>query len=570
MNRPSGVIYGVNDRPPPTVLGVGAMQHVAINTAMIFYPVLIATTAGLPAAKLLDMVALSLVALGVGTILMSLNARWVGSGYLCPAAFSLTFLGPSLYALNVGGLPLVFGMTLLAGIVQLTIAPFLPRLRALLPPEIAGVVVALSGLSMAILGVRYALGLGGSGGAGRAVGQMQLHYAGVAFATLALMIVLTIWGRGYLRMFSSLIGTAAGMVFSKLMGIDFLTPLPAEGLPIIQAPRLDHLGWRFDWALVLPFAIAGVATTVMLMGNLSTAQRINDDNWVRPDFKSFSRGLVGSGLTALTCGLLGSPGLTSSTASVGLSNASGMTSRAVAYVAGGLLIVTAFVPWIVFFLMATTAPVMGAMLVFTAMFVFTNGLQMITARMLDQRRIIVIGFSFAMAVMADVYRDVFAGFPPLLHAIFGNSLVLGTTCALVLNLLLRIGVRQRESVHFEPDEDRHDRATAFMTEQGSAWAARRDVVQKATFCLQQALEVSGNAAGGVDVEASFDEFNLDVRVTYEGPPLTFPKHSPSAEEIIESEDGEKLLAGYLLRSSCDRVQATTRNGRTTLLFHFDH
>ena len=52
----------------------------------------------------------------------------------------------------------MFGMTFLAGLMQLAIAPLLRRLRVLLPPEIAGLVIAIIGLSLAIFGVRYSLG----------------------------------------------------------------------------------------------------------------------------------------------------------------------------------------------------------------------------------------------------------------------------------------------------------------------------------------------------------------------------------------------------------------------------
>ena len=84
------------------------------------------------------------------------------------------------------------------------------------------------------------------------------------------------------------------------------------------------------------------------------------------------------------------------------------------------------------------------------------------------------------------------------------------------------------------------------------------------------MDLVGKPEGGVDIEASFDEFNVDLMMRYQGKPLEFPKHSPTADEIIESEDGEKLLAGFMLRSTCDRVQSSSRGGRTALLFHFEH
>jgi hypothetical protein len=39
---------------------------------------------------------------------------------------------------------------------------------------------------------------------------------------------------------------------------------------------------------------------------------------------------------------------------------------------------------------------------------------------------------------------------------------------------------------------------------------------------------------------------------------------------MASDDGARRLAGFLLRKHADRVQATHKAGRSTILFHFDH
>jgi NCS2 family nucleobase:cation symporter-2 len=45
---------------------------------------------------------------------------------------------PALIAANQGGLPLVFGMTLAAGLLQMALSHALRHLRPIFPPEIAG------------------------------------------------------------------------------------------------------------------------------------------------------------------------------------------------------------------------------------------------------------------------------------------------------------------------------------------------------------------------------------------------------------------------------------------------
>ena len=107
----------------------------------------------------------------------------------------------------------------------------------------------------------------------------------------------------------------------------------------------------------------------------------------------------------------------------------------------------------------------------------------------------------------------------------------------------------------------------------STTGARRDVIERAKFNLQQSIETlasSGLASGPMLAEASFDDFTLSVRVSYEGAPLELPDHRPSDDEIMESDEGERKLAGFMLRKFADRVAASHRNGRSTVSFQFVH
>src|SRR5512134_1426433 len=111
MARPTGLVYSVEERLPPAVAGFSTLQHVAVMSSSLLYPVILATEGGLAGVHLFDFVALSMVALGLATVLLCMRSPLIGSGYLCPASFSLIYIGPSLYALQHGGLAVVFCMT---------------------------------------------------------------------------------------------------------------------------------------------------------------------------------------------------------------------------------------------------------------------------------------------------------------------------------------------------------------------------------------------------------------------------------------------------------------------------
>jgi NCS2 family nucleobase:cation symporter-2 len=185
----------------------------------------------------------------------------------------------------------------------------------------------------------------------------------------------------------------------------------------------------------------------------------------------------------------------------------------------------------------------------------------------------VIGLSLMAGIAVDLYPAVFAKQPAGMLVVFGSALVLGTITALLLNLVFRLGVRKTEKLAVDPAKVDPVAIESFMETQGATWGARRDVIERASFNLVQSIETIVGAcvpASPLEVAASFDEFSLDLRVSYDGAPLELPERRPTNEEIMASDEGERRLAGYLLRRYADRVAATQSSGRTTILFHFDH
>jgi NCS2 family nucleobase:cation symporter-2 len=558
------LLYSVDETPPRTVFIVAGLQQVALISNSLLYPIILGREAHLSPEQLLDFVSLSMLALGMATLLLSAKNRFVGCGYLCPAGYTQFYLGPSLTAAHIGGLPLAFGMTAIAGVLQAAIAPVLRRVRFLLPPEIAGLVIAVVGLSIAVLGVRYGLDGGANSG-------MTSKYLAILAISLTTMVILNIWTKGYLRMFCLLLGMSVGYAASAALGLlDFSAVIPSEGLPLLRFPSLQLLQWRFDASLIAPFAVVAIAGILNLTANIPYAQRINDADWVRPDFTSLRGGLVGNGIATVISAVIGSMGVNSYGPSIGLSAATGITSRSLAYIIAISFALLSLIPAAAALITTIPAPVVGAALFFTAAFLFTSGLQMITARLLDSRKIIVIGFSFAMAMIADINHDLLARAPLLLHPIVDNAIVLGTTSAVLLNLLMRIGVRQRVTMKLDAGHVDRETIEEFLSEQGGRWAARRDIVSRAIFGVVQTLEVVGDVQEGTEIEATFDEFNLDVRVRYKGAPLIIPERKPTPREIIASEEGERLLAGYLLSQSADRINCRPYGNMTEVQLHYDH
>jgi xanthine permease XanP len=566
--KPAELVHGVDDLPPPITAAMVGFQHVSLVRIQLIYPALVIQVAELPTAASVNLLSLAMLALGIAAILQSLPRGPIGSGFLCPCCHTGIFLEPSLAALKLGGLPLVFGMTIVAGVIQSVLSPVLRRIRPLLPPEIGGLVVFLVGTSIAAIGCRYVIGVGAHEPVGR-------DYWLVAALTLAITVGLNVWGKGQARLLCAMIGMGAGYGAAIVTGV-----LPKEAfhllseLHLFALPHFDHGGWAFSPAMIMPFTVAALAITLKGIGDITALQRINDASWVRAEMGSISRGTLANGLANMFAGLVGTLGVTPSTASIGLQAATAVSSRVIGFAIGGILIALAFLPSVTGSLILMPRPVMGASLLFSACFVIISGLQTITSRMLDARRTIVIGLSIASGIAAEIIPSFATDIPPAIEPIVSSSIVLGTLAALLLNGLFRIGQRQRVTLALDPKAaDPVAEVNEFFDDAGRRWGARPDVMVRVAFGINQAVETIRehcDPQGAIVIEGHFDEFNLDVKISYRGAQLELPEQRPSGREIMETEAGYRQLAGFMLRQNADRVRTSVTDGASVLEFHFEH
>ena len=564
--KPSNLVYGLDDAPPLAITLFNGIQHVGLIAINLVYPLLIFRMVDAPVALVTNLMAVGMLVLGIATFLQVIRLGPVGSGYMCPATFTATYLGPALLAAKIGGLPMVFGMTLLAGLLEVGVAPLLNRLRPIFPPEISGLVIFMIGLSGGIAGLRSLLAIGAA-----PVSPAEWWVGGI---TLASMIALNVWGKGTARMLCALIGLAIGYLAAFAAGlIDSQTFSALPGTPWIGIPAVSGMSWSFDVALAAPFAIASIAAAMKAAGTITVCQRMNDANWVRPDMTSVTRGVLADGLGSVIAGVAGSVGVNTSTPAAGLASATGVASRQVAYAAGAIFLLLSFFPMVTASLAVMPRPVIVAALLFAVSFILINGVQVINSRLLDARRTLVIALSILAGVAVEVFPTIAAAAPKGLAPVIGSSLVLSTLTAMALNLLFRIGVKKTVRLTLTGAEFESQRIEDFFQNESAKWGARPDVARCATFAVSQLVEVvveNCRRRGPIVIQASFDEFNFDVSVGYEGKRLEFPERRPSDAQIRESEEGMRLLAGYMLRRNADRVRSESHNGNVTIYFHFDH
>jgi len=561
--KPASLVYGVEEKAPKSVLWLSAIQQVAISSIYMIYPLIVARAAGLDTGQIINLLQLGCLALAVGVLLQGLPRGPVGSRMLAPSAFTGIYFASSLVAVKIGGMPLVWGMTIVAGLLEMAVSLVWRRLRALVPPESAGLVVFFIGSIIALAACHMLLGEGPAGIA-------TLTEWLVAGTTLALMIAVHVWSRTALKIYCVMIGMVFGFivcVWADLLTRADLAPLLM--LPLISMPTLSNTSWAFDWSMLVPFAITALAAAMSTTAVLTAYQRTTDADWVRPDMSSIGRGVLGDGISTVVSGALGAYGLTLSNANAGLVAATGVATRVIAFAVAAILATVALQPRLLGIITLMPKPVMAAAMLFTSAFIMINGLQIITARVLDGRRTLVIGMGLATFFAVTVHPTAFSAAPHWAQPIVATPLVLATLVVLGLNLLFRIGIKKRVTMMIDSAALDSREVTAFVERNAGVWGARRDVTNRIEFAVQQTLEaiVAYCAAKGpIRLDLSFDEFVINADVAYQGKPMEFPVQPPSKDDLLDSEESFPQLAGFLVRQYTDRRMAIKGGVR----LQFDH
>ncbi|SMC56395.1 nucleobase:cation symporter-2, NCS2 family [Desulfocicer vacuolatum DSM 3385] len=566
--KPSNLIYGVDDRPSFYEIVVLGLEHISVMTLAFVFPVIIVQESGGSMQEAAVMIQMSMIAGGLGTILQSIKNAPMGSGYLCPQVCGPSFLSASILAGKTAGLGAVFAGTFFGAFFEAVFSRVIKRLRQFFPPEVTGTVVAMVGITVIPFAMTRFFGLNETSPTIRA------HYVIIAVTTLGVICAVTIWGKKKLRLYNIIIGMMFGYLLSFVFGV-FTTEQTARlaSAHYIDFPVPIFHKWTVRCDLVIPFVVASLCSSLKTIGDLVTCQKINDPDWKHMDMDSMKGGLLADAAGAMSAGLLGGMAQSSSSSNVALSLATGATSRIIAWSVGLLLIALAFFPKFATIFVIMPAPVIGATLVFAVSFMIVVGLQIITSRMLDARKMLVVGISIILGLSVDMVPGVYAGVPSWIAPVFSSSLSLATISVVILNILFRIGIANKKTLVLKPGVASGQAIYNFTDTCGREWGARNEIIARATRILTELFEscVSSDLAkSDIVVDMRFDEFNLDLKLSYHGMPLDFSADAPCIDDIVNDDESLRRLSTAIIRKTVDRMKCEEFQGKTILRIHLDH
>ena len=562
--KPRTLTYGVDDTPPLSALATLGLQQVLMGTAGWVVMAAILAAFSTSAGDTQSILRMGMIVTGLGAIVQANRRGPLGSGFLCPPIVSPSFFSVATLAGGGYGLPTLFGMTAVAGAIEVVLARLLPRIRVLFPPEVVGVVMTMVGISVLPTGFPRLL----ADPATLIAGADQASNVAVGLVSLAAMTACTVWGRGAVKLFPLLIGIFAGVATALCLGC--VPPSAYQAVaaePWFSWPHRAVSSFAFEWSLLLPFTVACFASSLKSIGDLTLCQKINDADWKRMDMASVSRGVTALGATNIVAGLLGTMSQSASSSNVGLSLASGATSRSIAYSFGLLMFLCAFLPKVAATITALPTPITGAAVIYCCCFMMLAGIQLLTSRLLDTRRVLMAGCALAFGLSAGLLPHLYANAPHVLKPLLNSPVSFSAVVALVLNYVMQLGNTRRTQLTLAAGADHYGAIRDGLLDFGASVGARKEAITAATESLHHVMEslATGLATGNITVDIAFDEYNLDLDVSYQGQAIELVKTRPDRDTLLNDPSGLAKLSGWLLGQRADRVRVKTDGDRCHLL-----
>ena len=564
--KPENLIYAVDDKPPLVRLMLLGVQNAILIAIYLVYIVIITKAAGESEKLTVSAISMGMIAISIATVLQSLWKGPVGSGYFAPPVYSAIYLGPSVLAAKAGGLPAVFGMTIFAGAVEIILSRFLHKLRPYFPPAVSGFIILIVGIQLGLVGLDQVLDI--TDYSSPAFGKHIL----ISIITLCIIIALSVWARGITRLLCSLIGIIAGFVISIPLGL--LTPESVSlfsTLSFIDLPSLSYISYSFDFALLPAFLTAGLAAALRTIGVLTTCQKINDDDWKRPDITSIKKGVLADGIGCMLGGFMGTPGMNSSPSIIGVAKATGATSKYIAFPTAIILIVLAFFPKISSFFLMLPLSVIGAALLVNAAFMISGGMQIITSRNIDSRISYIIGIPLLLGISRKVYPYYYEEIPKALQVFSNSVLSLGVVAIIVLNIIFRIGIRQKQVFVFDESDMNLDKLREFLISKSKSWQIDSEIIDRSMISTKQVIEHIREAklhSSNIKIEIAYDQLDLRIDISYQGVLLSLPNVSIKSESYVEEEAFAHGLADFLTGVYPDRYQVSSRKNNSKISLFF--
>ncbi|WP_145188617.1 MULTISPECIES: nucleobase:cation symporter-2 family protein [unclassified Pseudomonas] len=437
-------------RPEDENLGLGAnlaygLQHVlTMYGGIVAVPLILGQAAGLNGAEIGMLIAASLFAGGLATLLQTLGIPFFGCQL--PLVQGVSFagvatMGAILSSEGGGGLPGVLGAVMAASLIGLLITPVFSRITKFFPPLVTGIVITTIGLTLMPVAARWVMG---GNSASPEFGSMA--NIGLAALTFAIVLLLSKLGSATISRLSILLAMVVGTLIAWALGMTDFSKV-SEG-PMFAFPTPFHFGMpEFHIAAILSMCIVIMVTLVETSADILAVGEIID---TKVDSKRLGNGLRADMASSILAPIFGSFTQSAFAQNVGLVAVTGVKSRYVVATGGVILVVLGLLPVMGRVIAAVPTPVLGGAGIVLFGTVAASGIRTLSkVNYKNNVNLIIVAASLGFGMIPIAAPNFYHHFPNWFETIFHSGISSAAIMAILLNLLFnhfKTGNSENQSV----------------------------------------------------------------------------------------------------------------------------
>ncbi|OED44935.1 xanthine permease [Endozoicomonas sp. (ex Bugula neritina AB1)] len=434
--------YEIEDRPPLGTALVLALQHMlAAFGAIIAVPLVVGGVLGLPESTMVSIVSAALLVSGLVTIVQCLGLGPVGIRMPCVMGTSFTFVAVAIAIGQEHGLSGILGSALGGSLVMIIGSQFMVQVKRLFPPIVSGTVILMIGVSLVPVGTDWFAGaLPGS-----------TDYGALPHLMIGLLVAITVIslnrkGSGLFKTGAIVIGMAIGYLISVMMGdVDFS---PITQAATIRIPSILPVDLAFPVTGVISMGIIYLVTIMESTGDFLALSEVSHCQLTG---QRLSRGILCDGIGSALASLFGTTPFSSFSQNVGIIAITGVASRFVVAMTGGLLMIAGFFPKLAALIITVPQPVLGGASIVMFGMIIAAGVKMLSRVELNERNSIIVGVSITVGLAVTTRPDILDYLPSFFQVSLSSGIATAALVAVLLNQLFKEEAEVQEA-ETEADE----------------------------------------------------------------------------------------------------------------------
>nr|WP_225424396.1 nucleobase:cation symporter-2 family protein [Lactiplantibacillus modestisalitolerans] len=406
---------------------LGFQHLLAMYSGDVLVPLLIGAALHFSAQQLTYLVSIDIFMCGIATFLQLKRTPLTGIGLPVVLGCAVQAVNPLIQIGKTYGLGTMYGSIIGAGIFIFLIGGLFSKIKHLFPPVVTGSLITIIGFTLIPVAFEN---LGGGDATAKNFGNLQA--LGIGFLTIAVILVLSVFGKGFLKSISILIGILVGTLAAGAVGMVSLQPVAEASW--FHLPTLFYFGTpHFEWSSILTMILVSLTTMVESTGVFFALGDITGRKIESADLK---RGYRAEGLAVILGGLFNTFPYSTFSENVGVVQLSGVKTRKPIYFSAAFLVLLGLLPKIGALATVIPSPVLGGAMIVMFGIVGIQGVRMLAqVDFSNNNNLLVAAVSIGLGLGVTVQTNIFQFLPASLQIMLSNGVVVGSLAAVLLNLI---------------------------------------------------------------------------------------------------------------------------------------